>query len=344
MTIAYFDCFSGISGDMTLGALIHLGVPLEWLKTQLGLLPLSGFDINVLPAASNGIQARRVEVVVTDDRPPHRHYPDIVDIITASPFPEKARARSLAVFKRIAEAEAAIHGCDMASVHFHEVGAVDALVDIVGACLAVDYLGIERICVSPLPMGSGFVDCRHGVLPVPAPATLEILKRIPVYGGDQACELVTPTGAALVAALADDFGPMPLMKTDRIGYGAGSRELEQRPNLLRVVMGTALEPVVGVSSERLTVVEASVDDMNPEFFGYLMEMLFEDGALDVLWIPAFMKKNRPATLIQVICPPDRRDICSAFSMRPLHWGSAIMMSGGWRWNVKSFASIPVSAA
>jgi hypothetical protein len=188
------------------------------------------------------------------------------------------------------------------------VGAVDALVDIVGSCLAVDYLEIDRVCVSPLPLGSGFVNCQHGVLPVPAPATLEILKNKPVYGGGQSHELVTPTGAALAAVLADDFGPMPPMKAGRIGYGAGSHELENQPNLLRIVMGTPLESEAEGDMEKLTIVEASVDDMNPEFFGYLMEMLFEDGALDVLWVPVFMKKNRPATMIQVLCPPDRKDI------------------------------------
>lgn len=308
MTLAYFDCFSGISGDMTLGALIHLGVPPDWLKTQLGRLPLSGFDIKVCPVAPNGIQARRVDVVVDDERQPHRHYQDIVENITRSPFSDKVKNNSLAVFDRIAEAEAVIHGCEKQAVHFHEVGAVDALVDIVGSCLAVEYLGIDRICVSPLPLGSGFVHCQHGVLPVPAPATLEILKNKPVYGGGQPHELVTPTGAALAAVLADDFGPMPPMKAERIGYGAGSHELASQPDLLRIVMGTPLEAGAESAMERLTVVEASVDDMNPEFFGYLMEMLFKDGALDVLWIPVFMKKNRPATMIQVLCPPDRKDI------------------------------------
>lgn len=293
---------------MTLGALIHLGVPLDWLKTQIGRLPLSGFDIKIQPLAPNGIQARRVDVVVSDERQPHRRYQDIVETIAQSPFSEKVKTTSIAVFDRIAKAEAAIHGCEKEAVHFHEVGAVDALVDIVGSCLAIEYLEIDRIHVSPLPLGSGFVNCQHGVLPVPAPATLEILKNKPVYGGGQPNELVTPTGAALAAVLADDFGAMPPMKAERIGYGAGSHELANQPNLLRIVLGTPLEPVAENAVERLTVVESSVDDMNPEFFGYLMEMLFKDGALDVLWIPVFMKKNRPATLVQVLCPPDRKDI------------------------------------
>lgn len=291
-----------------MGALIHLGVPLDWLKTQIGRLPLSGFDIKIQPLAPNGIQARRVDVVVSDERQPHRRYQDIVETIAQSPFSEKVKTTSIAVFDRIAKAEAAIHGCEKEAVHFHEVGAVDALVDIVGSCLAIEYLEIDRIHVSPLPLGSGFVNCQHGVLPVPAPATLEILKNKPVYGGGQPNELVTPTGAALAAVLADDFGAMPPMKAERIGYGAGSHELANQPNLLRIVLGTPLEPVAENAVERLTVVESSVDDMNPEFFGYLMEMLFKDGALDVLWIPVFMKKNRPATLVQVLCPPDRKDI------------------------------------
>lgn len=308
MTLAYFDCFSGISGDMTLGALIHLGVPADWLNAQLGQLPLSGFDIRVHDVAPHGIQAVRAEVIIADDRQPHRHHRQIVEAITQSPFPRQVKSNSLAVFDRIAEAEARIHGCDKEAVHFHEVGAVDALVDIVGSCLAVDYLGIDRIRVSPLPLGSGFVRCRHGVLPVPAPATMEILKDIPVYSGEQSHELVTPTGAALAAVLADDFGPMPMMKAEKIGYGAGTYELDNQPNLLRIVLGMSTETTTGAAGQKLSVVEASVDDMNPEIFGYLMDILFADGALDVLWIPVFMKKNRPATLIQVLCPLNRTQV------------------------------------
>jgi uncharacterized protein (TIGR00299 family) protein len=312
MTIAYFDCFSGISGDMTLGALLHLGVPLAWLREQLHLLPLSGFDIEAHSVMINGIQAQRVQVSAAPQQP-HRHLAHIVETIRQSPLSAKVQSAALEVFDRIAAAEADIHGCEKDAVHFHEVGAVDAIVDIVGTCLALEYLGIDRIWVSPLPLGSGLVTCQHGVLPVPAPATLAILKDIPVYGGNQSFELVTPTGAALVAVLAENFGALPCMQVQKVGYGAGSHTLKGQPNLLRVVVGQPAEDVSGAglfpakAAETIWVVETAIDDMNPELYGYLMERLFEDGALDVLWVPVHMKKNRPATLVQVICVLERRN-------------------------------------
>ncbi len=299
--IAYFDCFSGISGDMTLGALIDLGVPAGWLEESLARLPLDGFNLRVTPVMRSGIEARSVQVALKGDPPP-RNYKAIQTLISASPLAESTKACSLAIFEKIAAAEAEIHGCPKDQVHFHEVGGVDALVDVVGTALGIEYLEIERIVASKLPLGIGFVACQHGTLPVPAPATLAILKDIPVYGSGLEHELVTPTGAAIISTISESFEAMPAMRIKKIGYGAGQTEIANRPNLLRVVLGAALPATDSLSMERIQVIETNVDDMNPELFGYIMERLFDDGALDVLWIPVYMKKNRPGTLIQVLCP------------------------------------------
>ena len=307
--IGYFDCFSGISGDMTLGAFIDLGVPVPWLMENLAALPLAGFDLMAADVAYNGIHAKRVDVVAHGHA--HRNYADIRALIEKSPLTESVKATALAIFKKLAHAEAGIHGCLPEEVHFHEIGGVDAIVDVVGAALCADHLGITRFVASPVPTGSGFVDCRHGRLPVPAPATVAILKGVPVTGSEVAFELTTPTGAAIVTSLAQQFGPMPAMTLRGIGYGAGSRNLDPGPNLLRIMIG---EPAAGDCSapagllqDRIVVAETSIDDMNPELFGYVMEKLFAVGALDVVWIPIHMKKNRPATLLQVLCRHDLLD-------------------------------------
>ena len=309
--IAYFDCFSGISGDMTLGAFFDLGVPVEWLKDRIETLPLTGFEVLVETVSRNGIQAKSVEVRV-NDRATSRHYEDIKFIIEKSPLSSEVKQRSLDIFERIADAEALIHGCPREKVHFHEVGGIDALVDIVGTALCVDYLTIDSIIASPIPVGRGFVDCQHGVLPVPAPATLAILKGIPVYGTKIPHELVTPTGAAIIATLAESFEEMPDMIIDKIGYGAGKRELKSQPNILRIILGAQItnsEKGIGeYQTDQIVVIETCIDDMNPEVFGFLMERLFEKGALDVCWIPIFMKKNRPGTMVQVLCPENCRDV------------------------------------
>ncbi|MCJ8503051.1 nickel pincer cofactor biosynthesis protein LarC [Desulfatitalea alkaliphila] len=310
--LAYLDCFSGISGDMTLGALVHLGVPVGWLEEQLRGLPLADFALAAESVSRSGIKAMQVQVRITETHH-HRGLADIESLIGGSDLSDGVKSRSLAVFHRLAEAEAAVHGCDKSTVHFHEVGAVDAIVDIVGTCLGLEYLGIQRLVVSPLPMGCGFVKCAHGVLPVPAPATLELLKGVPIYGDDAQMELVTPTGAAIATGLAEGFQTMPPMRMAAVGYGAGSRQTEGRPNLLRVVTGTPLtvaeqDRVASrwEDAEPMVVVETCIDDMNPEIFGYLMERLFAEGALDVFWVPVQMKKNRPGTWVQVLCRPERR--------------------------------------
>ncbi len=307
--ILYFDCFSGVSGDMTLGGLLDLGVPLDWLRAQLSALSFGGFEIAERAVVYNGIRGRRVEVRATDPSPPHRHYGEIRDQIARAALAEPVRRRSLSVFRRLAEAEAAVHGCTPEEVHFHEVGAVDAIVDVVGCALGLEYLGVEAVYASPVPNGRGFVTCRHGRLPIPAPATQKLLEGVPTYGVEIEAELTTPTGAAIVTAFCRRFGPMPPMVIRATGYGAGSQNLAPGPNLLRLVLGEPQETQTaegeGVTADRVTVLEAAVDDMNPEWFGYLMERLFEEGALDVLWIPVQMKKNRPGTLIQVLCRPEQ---------------------------------------
>ncbi len=306
MMLAYLDCFSGISGDMTLGALVDLGVPLTWLKEKIAHMPLEGFDIQAEAVTRNGIQATKVNVVVQETHH-HRDYRDIKKLISESTLPEKVKAGSLGIFNAIATAEAKIHSCAKEDVHFHEVGSMDAIVDVVGTCLAMSYLKVDKIMASPLPLGSGFVNCQHGVLPVPAPATLEILKGVPVYGGAAQQELVTPTGAGIATGLADSFESLPGMQIEQIGYGAGTRELEGQPNLLRIVLGNFTDQKASMPWDRLVMVECCLDDMNPEWFGYLMDKLFMDGVLDVYWVPVFMKKNRPGTMVQVLCEPEKRE-------------------------------------
>ncbi len=309
--IAYFDCFSGISGDMTLGALVDLGVPIEWLKGQLGRLPLENFDVTATSTHRNGVHANLVNVAVIDDKT-SRNFCQIRTLIDNSPLTDTVKSTSLKIFQKLAEAEARIHSCSLEDVHFHEVGGIDAIVDIVGTALGLEYLAIKKIIASPIPLGKGFVTCSHGKLPVPVPATLGILKNVPVYGTTIPHELVTPTGAAIISASAQGFEAMPDMVIEKIGYGAGQRDFADRPNLLRIILGNEAQTATGLSEElqedRIEIIETSIDDMNPELFGHLMDRLFEDGALDVCWIPIYMKKNRPATMLQVLCKNDRRDI------------------------------------
>ena len=304
--LAYFDCFSGISGDMTLGAFIDLGVPVKWLKENISAIPLTGFDISVTSVFRNGINAKSVHVK-TKDTAESRNYAVIRSLIQNSRLSPRVKESSLKVFQKLAEAEAAIHGCSVEKVHFHEVGGIDAIVDIVGTALCVEYLGVNKIIASKLPLGTGFIDCMHGTLPVPAPATLALLKDVPVYGSGIPHELVTPTGAAIIVTLAESFEPMPDMLINKTGYGAGKRELETIPNLLRIVTGNTQSHKSYAQKDRIVIVETCIDDMNPEVFGFVMDRLFEDGALDVYWIPIFMKKNRPGTMIQVLCRTDQKE-------------------------------------
>ena len=303
--LAYFDCFCGISGDMTLGAFIDIGVPLSWLKDSLEKLPLKNFDISVESIFRSGIKAQCVNVL-TKDNLKSRHYSEIKDLVQNSPLSQKVKQKSLEIFERLATAESEIHGQPKEKVHFHETGGIDAIVDIAGTALCMEYLGIEKVIASRIPLGTGFVSCQHGTLPVPAPATISILKGVPVYGTEIPHELVTPTGAAIITSLADSFENIPDMIVKKTGYGAGKRDLKTIPNLLRIIIGTPANHMSDYQNDRISIVETCIDDMNPEFFGFLMDRLFEEGAVDVYLIPVFMKKNRPGTMIQVLCRKNRK--------------------------------------
>lgn len=308
MKIAYFDCFAGISGDMTLGALLDLGVPLEWLKENISTMPLDGFTIKKEATHVNGIRSVRVQIDLSEGHGA-RHWDDIRRLIENAPLDKDVIGNSLKMFEKVAISESEIHGVPLEKVHFHEVGALDSIIDIVGTALCMKYLGIEAVFASKIPLGSGFVKCSHGTLPVPAPATLSILKGVPVYGGNARHEMVTPTGAAIITSYATSFGRLPEMEVESVGYGAGQREVPEHPNVLRVAMGQSSHKnksyQMNMNHEEVQIIETCIDDMNPELFGFLMERLFEDGALDVYWIPVFMKKNRPGTMLQILCKPAR---------------------------------------
>lgn len=300
MRIAYLDCFSGISGDMMLGALLDLGLDEDRLREGLSALPLSGYRVEVSRESRQGMAGTRVQVIVDEASQPHRHYRDIRSLIDQSPLPDAIRELAGDIFQRVARAEATVHGVPEERVHFHEVGAVDSIVDIVGAALGLHALGIRRCYVSSLPLGGGFVRCAHGVLPVPAPATLEILKGMRVRDLAVEAELVTPTGAAIAAALAGPGHPAPPpMRVLGTGYGAGKRDLPH-PNLLRVVLA---EGAAGYEEDDVQVIETQMDDLQPEVYGHLMERLLQSGALDVYLVPVQMKKGRPGVLVRVIADP-----------------------------------------
>lgn len=302
MRIGYFDCFSGASGDMILGACIDAGVDLDDLRRDLAGLGVPGFRLEAGKVRKRGFAATQVEVVVDPavDKP-HRHLKHIREIIEKSALSAPARDRAVAVFTRLAEAEAAVHGTTIEKVHFHEVGAIDAIVDIVGASLALERLGISHIRCAPIPTGSGTVTCDHGVMPVPAPATAELLKGVPLAACDEEGELTTPTGAALLTTLAADYGPLPAMRVERIGVGAGRREGQKRANILRLMVGE-----MNVASEdeedEILVLEANLDDVSGQVIGHVYDALFEVGALDVYTTPVHMKKNRPGTQLTVLAP------------------------------------------
>lgn len=303
--IAYFDCFSGISGDMTLGAFIDLGVSIDWLKENIKNIPLNDFELSVSSVFKNGISAKQIEVKTAGSLA-SRNYSQLLSLLSKSSLSANIKDMSIAVFEIIAEAEAQIHACAKEKVHFHELGGVDSIVDIVGAALCINYLGITKLYSSKIPISSGFVNCGHGKIPVPPPAVLSILKDVPVYGVDIKMEIVTPTGAAILKALCQSFGTFPDMIVEKAGYGAGKYDFEHIPNLLRIITGrdTACEIY---QKDVILQIETCIDDMNPEIFGFLMDRLFEDGALDVYWAPVYMKKNRPGTKICVICSHYKKD-------------------------------------
>jgi uncharacterized protein (TIGR00299 family) protein len=321
--VLYFDCFSGISGDMVLGAMLDAGLPFERLERALGPLKGPGLEIgreNVLRAGVAAtkfvVREPRHESHTVDHAQAHHHHDhahdrnhahrslaEIFQLIDASGLTAEGRERAKALFHRLGEAEAAIHHMPLDRVHLHEVGALDSIVDIVGAVCALEWVGADRIVCSPLNVGGGTVRSAHGTFPVPAPATLALLGDAPIYGGRVQQELVTPTGALIATSYASEFGPVPAMKVEKVGYGAGDRDPEGTPNVLRVLIG---REAAAQHHEPVTVIECEIDDMNPQIFGPLMERLYAAGALEVFYVPVQMKKNRPGTLLTVIAPPPLR--------------------------------------
>jgi len=307
MKILYFDCFAGIAGDMTVAALLELGLPLDTLRAGLAALPFSGYTLESAPVQRHGIAGTSFKVLLTGADQPHRHYSGIAAMIEAAPLNPRVKELSQRIFRRLAEAEAQVHGVALERVHFHEVGAVDSIADIVGVAIGLDYLGVDRVYSSGLPFGRGFVQTAHGRLPVPTPATALLMEGIPLSGDIGEGERVTPTGAAILAALAEGFGPPPPMLPQAIGYGAGEKDFPELPNLLRLVLGESPSAGAGAQSQEVLVIETQLDDMNPELFGFLMERLLGAGALDVTFSALQMKKNRPGTLVSVLAEPGDLD-------------------------------------
>lgn len=302
MKIAYFDCFSGISGDMTVGALLDVGLKIETLEKELKKLGLSGYQIEVNKVVKKGISATQFNVKIKEEGV-ERRFKDILDILEKSKLDEEIKKETKKIFFNIAQAESKIHRKDIDKIHFHEIGGLDSIIDITSAVIGIKTLGIEEIHSSALPVGKGFVKCAHGVIPIPAPATLELLKNIPTYSGGIDSEMITPTGAAIIGTLAKSFGKMPLMKIERTGYGVGEKEFTI-PNLLRVSIGEKIlkdeNLKDGYVSDEAVLIETNIDDMNPEFYDYIMDKLFFKGALDVFLTPIQMKKNRPAHMLSII--------------------------------------------
>jgi pyridinium-3,5-bisthiocarboxylic acid mononucleotide nickel chelatase len=347
MTIAYIDCFSGISGDMFLGALLDLGLPFEELQKAINSLPFDGYSIEYKKVMKNSISATGFLVCIPGDHDhheehkehdheghhhehhhdhheehshhdhhhhnngheqhdhhEHRSLPDIEKIINAGALNDNVKKRSLKIFRSIAEVEGAIHNHPPEEVHFHEVGAVDSIIDIVGAAFAVDYMGITSFYSGSVPLSSGFTRSGHGTIPLPAPATIALLKGIPVHNSGLSYELVTPTGAAILKEFVTTFSGMPPMIVKNIGYGAGTRDMVERPNLLRIINGELAEKK---DSDTVAVLEANIDDTNPEWLGYIMEKLFSEGAYDVTFTALHMKKNRVGVKVEVIANPGLKD-------------------------------------
>lgn len=301
--ILYFDCYSGISGDMTLGALLDCGASLEDLQQLLQCLNLPGWRLNAEKVMRHGLSGTSVTVALSSPTASHRGLREISGIIGESALPQPVKDNSIAIFKNLAQAEAAVHGVTVEQVHFHEVGAVDAIIDIVGIAAALYLLKINVIYCSPLPVGRGTVQTAHGLIPLPGPAVLELLKsrQVPVYGVDGTWEQVTPTGAAIVTTLADFFGPAPPLAVEGVGYGAGKYD-PGYPNYLRVLIGADVS-TSSVWEEEILEIEVNIDDLNPEIYGYLMEKLLENGAMDIYYTPIQMKKNRPAVKLAVLTAP-----------------------------------------
>lgn len=304
MKTLYFDCFAGASGDMILGAMVAAGVDPDALRRQLSLLNVDGFKIDFETTDRSGLSATYARVETVKEHK-HRHLSDIQRIINESGVTAAAKDLSLRIFSRLAEAEARVHNEPIEKVHFHEVGALDAIVDVVGAAICFDLLKIDRFVCSPLHVGSGMIQMEHGRFPIPPPAVAELLRGVPFYSGDIKGELLTPTGAAIITTVCSEYGPIPRIKTDRTGYGAGTREYENFPNVLRVLIGGTESD--DVASERLWMIETNLDDASPQIIGHVMDRVFEIGALDCYFTPVQMKKNRPGVLLSVLCGPEEKE-------------------------------------
>jgi len=305
MNTVYFDCFNGAGGDMIVAALLDAGADETAVRSAVAALGLAGFTLSVDRVRRQGFAARRFRVDLDGTTSqPHRHLADVIGILDASRLADAVKAQAVEVFTRLARAEAAVHGVGIEAVHFHEVGAVDAIVDVVGAVAALASLRADRVLCSPVPLGSGTVDCDHGVMPVPAPATAELLRGVPTAASTETGELITPTAAAILTTMAGRFGSLPAMTLRSVGYGAGSREGGRVLNLLRVLVG---ESAAEGESDVVTVLETNLDDATPEIIGHCLHRLLAAGALDAYAVPIHMKKWRPATLLAVLCPPDRAD-------------------------------------
>ena len=303
MKVCYIDCFSGVSGDMLLGALVDAGLDPEALRAEFAKLGLEGVDLEFEKTLRSSISGTNLTVKVAHDHS-HRSLSKIEQIISTSGLKESVKERAIRIFRRLGEVEAAIHNVPVEKVHFHEVGAWDSIADIVGACIGFDLLGIEKIHCSALNLGSGTVKGAHGVMPVPAPATAALVAEVPTYSEGPAAELTTPTGAAIVTTLSEGFGAMPAMRISATGYGAGDKDFPGRPNLLRVLIG---ETTSATESTEVYVIEANVDDMSPQVAGYVRERLLEAGALDATFTPVFMKKDRPGFTISVLAKAEDRE-------------------------------------
>jgi pyridinium-3,5-bisthiocarboxylic acid mononucleotide nickel chelatase len=308
--IAYLDASSGISGDMFLAAMLDAGLDQKRLLAELAKIPAGPYEFRATRVMRSGLAGHHIEFIIPEEQP-HRHLSHIEKMLSEGALTAWVKERAIAVFRKLAEAEGKLHAKPPESVHFHEVGAVDAILDIAGACAGIEMLGVTELYCSPLNVGSGHVQAAHGTLPVPAPATAELLKGLPVYSSGVEGELVTPTGAAIVSTLARAFGPMPPMNVERIGYGAGKKDFPGHPNMARLFVGETAAAMPRAAHEdtvtTISVIEANVDDMNPEVYGYLVDRALQAGALDITCSAVQMKKNRPGLEIAILCPRERED-------------------------------------
>jgi uncharacterized protein (TIGR00299 family) protein len=311
MKIAYFDCFSGASGDMILSSMIDAGLNPQELRKELKKIPIPKVQLNVKKVLKRGISATQVIITGKKEKKSYRTLNDILKIVEKSRLEPEVKKESKEVFERIASVEGKIHQKPVKGIHFHELSGLDSIVDIVGSIWGFHRLEIDKLYVSKVNVGSGFVECEHGILPVPAPATLALMKGKPIYSSGVERELLTPTGAALLTFLGSDFGNMPEMNVERVGYGAGRDDLPH-PNLLRLVIGV---PSVNSGMERVMVVETNIDDMNPQFYDYMIEKLLAMGVMEVFLTPIMMKKNRPGTLLKVICPSEKLTSVTGFLLK-----------------------------